>query len=151
MCKEYNGWSSYSTWLVKLWIDNEYNDYHYWQSVVEELKEEFLSTPDKPERPDPDDEPTMPETDDPLEWRAYEEELAWWEAEVETYETELEEYEEAVADQDLPGAVSKLEDMLKEWVEENSPVTAGLYADLLGAAISEVDFREIAQAMLEDE
>lgn len=145
----YSGWSNYETWLVKLWIDNEYSDYRYWQSIVNELKEEFgLEEMEEPEYPG--DEPEMPEEGDEELWAKYEEELEQWESEIQDYEIEMENYEDAASNQDLPGAISKLEDMLKEWVEENSPVTSGLYADLLGAAISEVDFREIAQAMMED-
>ena len=28
----YNGWRNYETWNIALWMDNEYNDYKYWQS-----------------------------------------------------------------------------------------------------------------------
>ena len=28
---EYNGWTNYETWLVKLWMDNEEGSYLYWQ------------------------------------------------------------------------------------------------------------------------
>lgn len=48
-----------------------------------------------------------------------------------------------------------LADQLKEWHEENNPltadgVTASVYVDLIGAALSEVDWAEIANALLED-
>lgn len=36
----YNGWSNYQTWNVKLWIDNEYDEYAYWLERMEELVEE---------------------------------------------------------------------------------------------------------------
>ena len=29
---EYNGWTNYETWNVKLWIDNEEGSYRYWQA-----------------------------------------------------------------------------------------------------------------------
>ena len=45
-----------------------------------------------------------------------------------------------------------LADFLKDWVEDNSPLAddASMYSDLLGAAISEVNWQEIADAILED-
>ena len=27
---EYNGWTNYETWLVKLWIDNDRSEQEYW-------------------------------------------------------------------------------------------------------------------------
>lgn len=29
--KEYNGWTNYETWLVKLWMDNDQGSYEYWR------------------------------------------------------------------------------------------------------------------------
>lgn len=34
--KEYNGWTNYETWLVKLWQDNDQGDQEYWQKQAEE-------------------------------------------------------------------------------------------------------------------
>jgi len=31
MGNEYNGWTNYETWNVKLWIDNDEGSYNYWQ------------------------------------------------------------------------------------------------------------------------
>lgn len=28
----YNGWRNYETWNIALWMDNEYEDYKYWQA-----------------------------------------------------------------------------------------------------------------------
>ena len=150
MCEKYSGYDSYETWLVKLWIDNEYSDYRYWQRIVDELKEEFELEIEEPEHPG--DEPEMPDTDDPEEWTEYDAEVLTWDQDIDDYEEALEEYEDKLRDRDdnLSEAVTKLEGMLKEWVNENSPITSGMYADLLNAAISSVDFREIAQAMMED-
>ena len=40
---------------------------------------------------------------------------------------------------------------MSDWVEENNPVTdATVYADLMNAAISEVDFVEIAESFMEE-
>ena|SRR5690242_2799009 len=43
-----------------------------------------------------------------------------------------------------------LSDALKSEHEENMPDSGGVYGDLLGAALCEVDWREIADAMLRD-
>ena len=45
-----------------------------------------------------------------------------------------------------------LADRLKEYVEEMNPLTDGasMFTDLLTAAISEVDWHEIAEAFLEE-
>ena len=40
MCKEYNGWSNYETWLVKLWIDNDQDLYNTVQELAQEIKDE---------------------------------------------------------------------------------------------------------------
>jgi len=31
----YNGWTNYETWLVNLWITNDYNDYQYFKELVD--------------------------------------------------------------------------------------------------------------------
>jgi hypothetical protein len=36
-CRVYNGWSTYETWLVALWIDNDHASYTYWREVAQEL------------------------------------------------------------------------------------------------------------------
>jgi hypothetical protein len=38
MCKEYNGWSNYPTWAVKLWLDNEEVWYNAMLTVVSQAK-----------------------------------------------------------------------------------------------------------------
>ncbi len=34
--KEYNGWTNYETWLVKLWMDNYQGSHEYWREMAEE-------------------------------------------------------------------------------------------------------------------
>ncbi len=48
-------------------------------------------------------------------------------------------------------AATVLANSLKAMHEENMPEVEGVYADLLNAALSEVDWYEIAQAIIEDE
>lgn len=45
-----------------------------------------------------------------------------------------------------------LADLLKEYIEEFNPLvkSASMYSDLMGAAISEINFDEIAEAIIED-
>ncbi len=43
-----------------------------------------------------------------------------------------------------------LADMLKDEHEENAPELSGPYADLMNAALGEVNWREIAQSYIED-
>ena len=89
----YQGWSNYETWAVKLWIDNEYEDYVYWT------------------------ERTTEELDD--------------------------------ADGDREMATAQLADSLKDAHEENTPDLTGAYSDLLRSALEEVDWQEIAEALIE--
>jgi len=53
---------------------------------------------------------------------------------------------------DKDAATYQLAHMLKDFVEENNPLTdnADMYTDLLGAAISEINWYEIAKSMIED-
>lgn len=47
-------------------------------------------------------------------------------------------------------AVHALAGQLKEEHEEAAPVVTGVFADLLGAALGNVDWHEIAESLLED-
>jgi hypothetical protein len=47
-------------------------------------------------------------------------------------------------------ARADLADRLRAEVEEGAPEQSGLYADLLHAALSEIDWHEIAEGYLED-
>lgn len=52
---------------------------------------------------------------------------------------------------DVDGAASELADRLEQEIKDGAPdLGASTYADLLGAALSAVDWREIAQSMIED-
>jgi hypothetical protein len=37
---EYNGWSNYETWVVKLWMDNAEGTQEYWQERTRQIAEE---------------------------------------------------------------------------------------------------------------
>lgn len=54
-------------------------------------------------------------------------------------------------DRDRKGAIYDLAAELRTYHEEHTPTVTGVYADLLNAALSEVDWYEIAEAMLDDE
>ncbi len=36
--KTYNGWSTYETWAVALWLDNERSSYDYWREQAREQR-----------------------------------------------------------------------------------------------------------------
>lgn len=97
--KTYNGWTSYETWNVKLWIDNEQGTYEYWREAAQDAydRAEGDSTFSRDER-----------------------------------------------------AIFSLAERLKHEHEENAPELQGTYADLLAAALSEVNWTEIAENMLDD-
>lgn len=64
-------------------------------------------------------------------------------------------WDEAEADRSftrLEQAQFDLADKLKDWIEEQNPLAndASLFSDLLNAALSEVDWMEIAENWLED-
>jgi len=89
--KEYNGWTNYETWLVKLWIDNEQGSQDYW----------------------------------------------------------IERAEQNVKD-DEDGDIRALAEELKDQHEEMLPKLEGFAADLMNAALSEVNWEEIANSLIED-
>lgn len=91
MDKKYNGWANYETWLVNLWIDNDFGS-DYWQEVAKELWDE--DDPDKSQR--------------------------------------------------------LLADQMENEIAEHMPDLKGLYADMLNAAFSEVDWDEIAGHYVEE-
>ena len=93
--KEYNGWTNYETWLVKLWMDNEQGSYSYFQEQAEQVLKD-----------DPDDE-----------------------------------------DNDR---IRTLAAVIQESHEESLPKLEGFAADLMNAALSEVNWEEIAGSLLED-
>jgi hypothetical protein len=94
-------------------------------------------------------------------WKNYEtwNVALWIDNEQSTYQMRQEwaedAYHEATADQTLSRkerAAMSLSVTIKDWVEENNPLAkdASMYSDLLGAAIGEVDWHEIASNWLEE-
>jgi hypothetical protein len=53
-------------------------------------------------------------------------------------------------DDDLSEAVSKLADEIETQHREEMPEVSGTYSDLLGAALLEVNWHEIANSLIED-
>ena len=47
-------------------------------------------------------------------------------------------------------AINELAETMKSDIEESSPLGAGLYADLLNAAISNIDFVEVAERFADE-
>lgn len=97
---EYNGWTNYETWNVKLWLDNE--------PATQELQREMLQqAKDTPKN-------------------------EVWTREETTRFT--------------------LADLLKTYLEDYNPLNdePSMYADLLNAAISEVNWNEISDNIIQD-
>ena len=102
--ERYNGWANYETWNVKLWLDNEADE--YWR---EQAKERFQDS----------------EAEEPF--------------------TRSENARRALA--------SELEDAIGESAQEllkAGKAESSMFADILGAALHEVNWDEIADAFLED-
>jgi hypothetical protein len=92
--KEYNGWTNYETWNVKLWMDNDSADQAFWEEETEHVCNHCRG--------------------------------------------------------DKFMAIHKLAKQIKDAHLEAAPEVTGTYADLLGAALSEVNWYEIAEHMVDD-
>ena len=106
MCKRYNGYENYETWVVALWLDNEYDDYCRWWERAQRLQ----------------DNPTnIPQVEDGI----------WTEAE---------------------GVRYVLADEIEEVVKEHNPLADGasVYTDLLNAALSSVNWQDVARSFIEE-
>lgn len=95
--KEYNGWTNYETWVVKLWVDNDEGSNNYWAEQADECLEQATR-------------------------RHF----------------------------DASEATGLLADAIKEQHETALPDVQGFAADLLNAAMSEVNWYEIAESLLND-
>lgn len=86
--EDYNGWTNYETWNVKLWMDNDQGSYNYFNEIARESEDLY-----------------------------------------------------------------SLSEQIKETFEENNPLNdspASVYNDLMNAALSEVNWREIAESLKDD-
>jgi len=99
--QEYNGWTNYETWVVKLWIDNDEGSYNYWQEQTESAIECAVR-------------------------------------------------HGADSGDVVNDAANQIAEQLKSEHEESLPEVQGFASDLLNAAMSEVDWYEIAESMVND-
>lgn len=91
---EYNGWTNYETWNVKLWMDNDEGSNSYWVERAEALVEKCGNS-----------------------------------------------------EEDRADAATGLAEEIKDQFEESNPLPdSGVYTDLLNAALSEVNWFEIAES-----
>jgi hypothetical protein len=106
--QDYNGWTNYETWAVKLWMDNDEGSQNHWSEQAEQAIEHAKVTPSANYRMTG----VEPFTDDER-------------------------------------AVLALEKQLDAEHQEMLPELEGFAADLLNAAMSEVNWHEIAQSLVE--
>lgn len=100
--KEYNGWTNYETWNVKLWMDNDEGSHRHWTDQAEQLVQR--------------------DADDAADKLA-----------------ELLEAEHDEIVNNLLEGNDNTGDMSSSWV-----------ADILKAAMQEVNWSEIAESLVED-
>lgn len=120
--KRYNGWANYETWCVHLWMSNEQGSYGYWRGEARKQRSEAPSC-------------------------ANVERGIWGAEDAAKF---------GLADQ-MKG---ELEALVWLWNEEGTcrncmkravpTQKASLFSDLLSAALSEVDWHEVAEAFLEE-
>jgi len=90
--KDYNGWTNYETWLVKLWMDNEQGTQEFFNDQAEQV---LKGVPEQ-------------------------------------------------------NHIRTLAEIVKDQHEESLPKLEGFAADLMNAALSEVNWEEIAGHLLEE-
>jgi len=125
MASGYQGWANYETWAVALWCDNDEGLYHERIRLAEDFKapEDADEWSDEPRFYDQHTAATCPGK--PCGACC--------------------DHKERVHDVD--GFAREI----KEWVEGMMPdLDASLASDLLGSALSDVDWAEIAEHWLED-
>lgn len=118
----YQGWKNYETWLFALWFSNDQYTHEEITRVVTEIKETVI----EPDPQDYDDISDLAEA--------------------------LDEYESGK--EEIPGDAA---DALKEWVEDHlyeildaAKLDGTIFSDLLRNALSEVDWLEWANNLLEE-
>ena len=45
--KQYNGWTNYETWVVKLWMDNDEGTYVHWREEARDVYEHAMAQGDQ--------------------------------------------------------------------------------------------------------
>jgi len=104
--KEYNGWTNYETWLVKLWMDNSESSDAFYREKAQEV---YAAA-------QPDDTFSKAQR-----------------ATLDLGDALKEDYQEASCE-----------------LLEGMGQGASVWSDLLGAALSEVNWHEIAEHMIDD-
>ena len=104
--ENYNGWTNYETWNVKLWIDNDQGSHEYW-------------------------------LDRACNWLAISQKTDIFTKE----ENASFDFREELKDYFEEGAQNLL---------EASKMQASCFSDLLGSALSNVNWQEIAESLLEE-
>lgn len=104
--KNYNGWTNYETWNVKLWMDNSQGDQEYWRDRALNLIAISL----------------------PTEYSSKEDNAIY----------------------DLSDEIKESFEGQAQEIMEKANASASPFMDLLNASLSEVNWREIAESLIED-
>lgn len=103
--QKYQGWNTYETWIVALWLDNEWLTYHRSREIAYQCWN------------------AAAESERVIEWN-------WSRRDA---------------------ATAELADLLSKAVSEGRPLgTLGMYEELLTAAMSEVDWKELAENLIDE-
>ena len=152
--KEYNGWTNYETWIVKLWMDNEEGTHLYFREQAEQA---FKDDPDKyiidHEKYGQQDEfNSLGEAREGL--RDFGADFAdttlterWQEGKGEILNVCGEVVGHIDQDNDRIRTLARI---IEDSHEESLPKLEGFAADLMSSALSEVNWEEIANSLLED-
>lgn len=118
--KTHNGWTNYETWLFALWLDNERGTYE----MAREMARGVVAQ--------------------------YAEDLETHGAHDDSFSGAVSGYCRTCGEvaRRPPGALA---DQLKQWASDEEPdLGASIWSDLLGAALSAVNWYEVAEHYLED-
>jgi hypothetical protein len=119
-CRKYNGWTNYETWAVALWLDNDEGAYKRWGSAARAAMREAADQFD-----DLDEDAT------------------------ETVKRERADKIREIALRTIAGQLKREHEELAQRILTKGGGKGTVFSDLSSAALSEVDWQEVAESRLE--